>query len=85
MVERECVLLGVADFAMATQRVLLQGFDTATHFAIVTDVCAAHPRLWTHVGAVALVWALHSLICQVTPKSTTQQRQTLCRVECVLM
>jgi hypothetical protein len=50
--------------------VLLQGFDTATHFAIVADVCAAHPRLWTHVGAVALVWALHSLICQVTRKST---------------
>ena len=49
---------------------LLQGFDTATHFAIVTDVCAAHPRLWTNGGAGARVWALHSLICQVTRKST---------------
>ena len=51
--------------ARRRQRVLLQAFDTATHFAIVTDVCAAHPRLWTHVAAVALIWAVHSLICQV--------------------
>ena len=52
-----------------------QGFDTATHFGIISDLCSRFPQLYTHLFWIALVWSSHCAVCQVFHKRALYSRK----------
>eukprot|EP00290_Baffinella_frigidus_P045623 CAMPEP_0180411468 /NCGR_PEP_ID=MMETSP0989-20121125/43992_1 /TAXON_ID=697907 /ORGANISM="non described non described, Strain CCMP2293" /LENGTH=103 /DNA_ID=CAMNT_0022415807 /DNA_START=18 /DNA_END=326 /DNA_ORIENTATION=+ len=58
------------DRLVTAKRVLLQGLDTATHLGILVDVGSTYPSLAPTAVCVAVVWSVHTAMCQVTGKST---------------